>query len=320
MLRFRQGIVVQQFSNRLEGGVKREPKRNICPVCREQFFLEQMLFRSGGAKGMYLHFFPKSGLPAEYLDTLRQTLEDLAQKAEPDTFFLPTETSLVAEEDTGSELKLLAQKARGFALPRRSEAIGNTITLSVCPGVDVTSDGERLLSCAEIGLRMSKLLGLRCLVSEAPIPPLGAQQFGDFYIDTLPSALQSFFGNRDLRQDQADQLLERYAALRTVDREVRTGYDSVAWDLTRALGVTPLEIFAVAGRALERKMSGGKATAPEVLANRIRARLVNTLEILVNGGTAMADGDSVSARLKINGPTCSRTYHTRKQFQTEFVA
>jgi len=292
------GIVVQQFSNRLEGGVKREPKRNICPVCREQFFLEQMLFRSGGAKGMYLHFFPKSGLPAEYLNTLRQTLEDLAQKADPDTFFLPTETSLVAEEDTGSELKLLAQKARGFALPRRSEAIGNTITLSVCPGVDVTSDGERLLSCVEIGLRLGKLLGLRCLVSEAPIPPLGAQQFGDFYIDTLPSALQNFFGNRDLRQDQADQLLERYAALRTVDREVRTGYDSVAWDLARALGATPLEIFAVAGRALERKIRGGKATAPEVLANRIRARLVNTLEILVNGGTAMADGDSVSARLK----------------------
>lgn len=291
------GIVVQQFSNRLEGGVKREPKRNICPVCREQFFLEQMLFRSGGAKGMYLHFFPEQSLPAAYLDTLRQTLQDLAQKADPDTFFLPTEMSLVdGEEDF--ELHLLAQKARGFSIPRRNEAIGNTITLSVCPGVDVTSDGERLLSCAEIGLRLGKLLGLRCLVSEAPIPPLGPQQFGDFYLDTLPSALQGFFGDRDLREGATDRLLERYAALRIVDREVRTGYDSVAWDLARALGATPLEIFAVAGRALERKMSGGKAAAPEVLANRIRARLVNTLEILVNGGSAMADGDSVSVRLK----------------------
>lgn len=291
------GIVVQQFSNRLEGGVKREPKRNVCPVCREQFFLEQMLFRTGGAKGMYLHFFPEQSLPAAYLDTLRHTLQDLAQKADPDTFFLPTETSLVdGEEDF--ELHLLAQKARGFSLPRRNEAIGNTITLSVCPGVDVTSDGERLLSCAEVGLRLGKLLGLRCLVSEAPIPPLGPQQFGDFYLDTLPSALQGFFGDRDLQQGETDRLLARYAALRIVDREVRTGYDSVAWDLARALGATPLEIFAVAGRALERKMSGGKAAAPEVLANRIRARLVDTLEILVNGGSAMVDGDSVSARLK----------------------
>ncbi|MBI3245619.1 MAG: hypothetical protein HYZ50_03820 [Deltaproteobacteria bacterium] len=278
--------------------MKREPKRNICPVCREQFFLEQMLFRSGGAKGMYLHFFPEQSLPAAYLYTLRQTLQDLAQKADPDTFFLPTETSLVSGEEGDVELHLLAQKARGFSVPRRNEAIGNTITLSVCPGVDVTSDGERLLSCAEVGLRLSRFLNLKCLVSEAPIPPLGPQQFGDFYIDTLPSALQGFFGDRDLRQGETDRLLARYTALRIVDREVRTGYDSVAWDLARALGATPLEIFAVAGRALERKMSGGKAAAPEVLANRIRARLVDTLEILANGGTAMADGDSVSARLK----------------------
>lgn len=292
------GIVVQQFSNRLEGGVKREPKRNICSVCREQFFLEQMLFRSGGAKGMYLHFFPEQSLPAAYLDTLRQTLQDLAQKADLDTFFLPTETSLVSGEEGEVELRLSAQKARGFSIPRRNEAIGNTITLSVCPGVDVTSDGERLLACAEVGLRLGKLLGLRCLVSEAPILPLGPQQFGDFYLDTLPSALQGFFGARDLRRGETDQLLKRYAALRTVDREVRTGYDSIAWDLARALSATPLSIFAVAGRALERKMSGGKAAAPEALANRIRARLVDTLDILVNGGIAMADGDSVSARLK----------------------
>lgn len=32
------GIVVQQFSNRLEGGTKREPKRNICPVCAASSF------------------------------------------------------------------------------------------------------------------------------------------------------------------------------------------------------------------------------------------------------------------------------------------
>jgi CRISPR-associated protein Csc3 len=291
------GIVVQQFSNRLEGGVKREPKRNICPVCREQFFLEQMLFRSGGAKGMYLHFFPEQNLPAAYLDTLRQTLQDLAQKADPDTFFLPTETSLVdGEEDF--ELHLLAQKARGFSIPRRNEAIGNTITLSVCPGVDVTSDGERLLSCAEVGLRLGKLLGLRCLVSEAPIPPLGPQQFGDFYLDTLPSALQGFFGARDLRQGETDRLLARYAALRIVDREVRTGYDSVAWDLARALGATPLEIFAVADRALERKLRQVASGRDGPLGIRIRARICGDLEKLIAGGMNMADEQALSERIK----------------------
>jgi CRISPR-associated protein Csc3 len=292
------GIVVQQFSNRLEGGIKREPKRNICPVCREQFFLEQMLFRSGGAKGMYLHFFPAGGLPAVYLETLRQSLESLAQQSDPDAFFLPTETSLVTQEDTGLELHLLRQKARGFAVPRRSEAIGNTITLSICPGFDISGDGERLLQCVEIGLRLGKLLGLRCLVSESPIPPLGVQQFAAFYIDTLPSALQGFFSVRNLTQTQAAVLLERYTALRIVDREVRTGYDSIAWDLARALGGSPLEIFAVADRALERKLRQVASGRDGPLGMAIRARICRTLENLVKGGITMADEPGLSARVR----------------------
>ena len=293
------GIVVQQFSNRLEGGVKREPKRNICPVCREQFFLEQMLFRSGGTKGMYLHFFPQGGLPAVYMETLRRSLEDLAQKADQDTFFLPTETSLVDKSDTNLELHLLSQKARGFALPKQSEAIGNTITLSVCPGVGESSDGKRVLQSVEIGLRLGKLLGLRCVVSESPIPPTGSQQFDAFYIDTMPSALQGFFGEKNLARPQVETLLARYTALRIVDREVRTGFDSIDWDLARALGVAPLAIFTVAGRALERKVGKSKAAAPEALSGRIRARLTNTLEFLAYGGTIMAEEQAVSARLKI---------------------
>ena len=291
------GIVVQQFSNRLEGGVKREPKRNICPVCREQFFLEQMLFRSGGAKGMYLHFFPRGSLPAVYMETLRSSLEELAQKADPDTFFLPTENSLADRQDTNLELHLLSQKARGFAVPKRSEAIGNTITLSICPGVRESRDGRRILQSVEIGLRLGKLLGLRCIVSESPIPPIGPQQFDAFYIDTIPSALQGFFGQKNLSFSQTDALLERYTALRIVDREVRSGFDSIDWDLAQALGVTPLAIFAVAGRALERKLRSSKAAAPEVLASPIRTRLTEILEILAYGGKTMAE-QAVSTRLK----------------------
>src|SRR5262249_6554182 len=158
-----------------------------------------------------------------------------------------------------------------------------TITLSVCPGFDVSGDGARLLQCVEIGLRLGKLLGLRCLVSEAPIPPLGAQQFDAFYIDTLPSALQGFFGDRNLMQPQADALLERYVALRTVDREVRTGYDSVTWDLARALGVSPLEIFAIADRALERKLRQVASGRDGPLGTAIRARICRSLEQLSEG-------------------------------------
>jgi CRISPR-associated protein Csc3 len=290
------GIVVQQFSTRLEGGTKREPKRNICPVCREQFFLEQMLFRSGGSKGMYLHFFPEGGLPAVYLETVKQRLDELARQADPDTFFLPTETSLIEAGEDDTTLKLLVQKARGFAVPRRSEAIGNIISLSICPGFDISGDGTRVLQSVEIGLRLAKFLGLRCLISESPIPPLIPEQW--LYIDTLPMALHGFFGNRVLDWQGTGELLQRYADLRLVDREVRTGFDSVAWDLVRALGVTPLEIFAVADRALERKLHQGTANRGQALGVLIRARICSALQSLAEGGIQMADVQSLSARVK----------------------
>jgi CRISPR-associated protein Csc3 len=290
------GIVVQQFSNRLEGGVKREPKRNICPVCREQFFLEQMLFRSGGSKGMYLHFFPDGGLPAVYLETVKQRLDELARQADPDTFFLPTETSLVEAGWDDTTLQLLAQRARGFAVPRRSEAIGNIISLSICPGFDISGDGARVLQSVEIGLRLAKFLGLRCLISESPIPPLIPEQC--LYIDTLPVALQGFFGNQVLDWQGTEELLQRYAALRLVDREVRTGFDSVAWELVRALGASPLEIFAVADRALERKLRQGTANRGQALGMLIRARICSALKRLAEGGTQMADMQSLSARVR----------------------
>src|SRR5436190_10104227 len=57
-------IGVQYFTNRLEGGSQRDPKRNVCPVCRAQFILEKLAWRSHrdkqGAEQLtfYLHLFP----------------------------------------------------------------------------------------------------------------------------------------------------------------------------------------------------------------------------------------------------------------------
>jgi CRISPR-associated protein Csc3 len=59
-------IAVQSFSNRLEGGSSREPKRNVCPICRNQFILEKLAWQSHRDKHgkdqttFYLHLFPYS--------------------------------------------------------------------------------------------------------------------------------------------------------------------------------------------------------------------------------------------------------------------
>src|SRR5260370_37815706 len=57
-------IGVQIFSNRLEGGSPREPKRNVSAVCRAQYILEKLAWRSHGDRQgakqvpFYLHLFP----------------------------------------------------------------------------------------------------------------------------------------------------------------------------------------------------------------------------------------------------------------------
>ena len=57
-------IGVQVFSNRLEAGSSRDPKRNVCAVCRAQYILEKLAWRSHGDKygaeqvTFYLHLFP----------------------------------------------------------------------------------------------------------------------------------------------------------------------------------------------------------------------------------------------------------------------
>jgi hypothetical protein len=115
------------------------------------------------------------------------------------------------------------------------------------------------------------------------------------YIDTLPVALQSFFLERALDRQGTEGLLQRYHALRTVDREVRTGYDSLLWELARALGISNLEIFAVADRALERKLRSGSSGALGVI---LRAKICNALVQLTEGDPRMADPQNLSARVK----------------------
>ena len=59
-------VGVQSFSNRLVGGSSREPKRNICAVCRVQFILEKLAWSThrdkhgGDYTTFYFHFYPYS--------------------------------------------------------------------------------------------------------------------------------------------------------------------------------------------------------------------------------------------------------------------
>ena len=47
-------IKVQQFSNRLEGGSSREPKRRVCSVCRTQYMIDKLCYNVGSGTATFL--------------------------------------------------------------------------------------------------------------------------------------------------------------------------------------------------------------------------------------------------------------------------
>ncbi len=78
-------IGVQSFSNRLEAGSLRDPKRNVCDICRTQFILEKLAWRSHRDKQgseqvtFYLHLFPYSYYTQPMLQAWWQSIEKVAR-------------------------------------------------------------------------------------------------------------------------------------------------------------------------------------------------------------------------------------------------
>ena len=96
-------IGVQSFSNRLEAGTSREPKRNVCDVCRIQFILEKLAWRShrdkqGGEQvTFYLHCFPYSFFTQPLLLAWWQALPNWVMVIIPRCFLIPDLTLQVGK-------------------------------------------------------------------------------------------------------------------------------------------------------------------------------------------------------------------------------
>lgn len=255
-----EGMQVQQFSNRLPGGASIEPKRYISAIAREQFFIERIVFRSGGEKAVYLHFMPRQFIPWVQLGLLKQELEEL----------LGDQDALLGIDDAAfkeSQRKLFresfrANKGKGLSLPRFAETVAGIITMPVY--LDAETAGERSLQALEYGARLALAFNLKVLISEAVIPPLTAADFDFLYIDSIPWQLAAFFRTRTLSRDEAQEFLTLIDALRRVDMALRKDIrDSLLLELVLESLSGPLGLFTAVDRALERKARVAKPGAPD---------------------------------------------------------
>ncbi len=226
---------VQVFSNRLKGGGS-EPKRNVCPICREQLILERLTQVSFNRKSkqktkngekknsefytrFYLHLYPYAFFTAPYLDALYSTLKNVVHE-DNQCFFLKRDHyyrgwNEYFERGLGARMLTHAQKieegdlkfatgptkVNGISVPQFSEAVSNTPTLPLnAPGENYS---QQFLFALTHALMIADFFGCRVVLSRTPFPLLSDEYMAEhqlnFFVDGTPLNLRWLLPTNEYR-------------------------------------------------------------------------------------------------------------------------
>ncbi len=216
-------IGVQAFSNRLKGG-GREPKRNVCPVCRAQFILEKlarMSFKKNNPQysSFYLHIYPYAFFTAPYLDAMYVSLKHVCHEDNRCFFFadgyflqwgeqfehnLASQSAKQAKQIAGegnSKFGGYPTKVTGISVPNYSDAVGNT------PILPLNAVGEnyaqQFIFALTHALMIADFFGCRVVMSRTPVPLLTDEYMAEhalaFFTDGVPLNLRWLMPTNEYR-------------------------------------------------------------------------------------------------------------------------
>lgn len=277
-------LVVSQFSNRNVAGAG-DPKRNACPVCREQLFVDKMGFAPPQAKGFYLHVYPETFAPAALIEAFRRSFRELI---EHDVRTMLFDTRTIAKEfDESRTLTLkFRQKATGLAIPSQSELVGNVLTLPIYPLGD--NDTERYLFALHYAMLVQARFGQRAVLSQSLVPPVSASEMEsvEVYFDDLPSSLAGLVPKNALVSAEAGELFEQLNDLKVAADRIGQGDALVG--LARSLARGELGIFYAVHRELQKKNDGVANSLGGELAGRL-VRIASRVRRQRTGEQSMSD-------------------------------
>ena len=152
----------------------------------------------------------------------------------------------------------------GLYLPRYAETIGNLLIFPINPGG--RNDTERFLFALWNALLLQRHFGVKALLSNAPVPPLGKDEIPDVYVDNIPLACAGLLPRNDYIQFEErshepgalGRLWNDVGHLFELRRLTFTGEDNISV-LVRALVGSPLTLFYETGKLLEARVRGQEA-------------------------------------------------------------
>jgi CRISPR-associated protein Csc3 len=290
-------ITVQSFSNRLSGGWAKEPKKNVCIVCRAQFILEKLNRQAAkSVKTFYLHLYPYTFCTDVFLKALWDEVSDIL--ATDTTVILPRSDDALREGAVGQSvpLRLLTRTKAGkphlfgLALPQYSELVGNVLIFPFnCPG---DNDAEEFLFALQNALVMQRFLGCKAVLTPSPVTTVGRDNFSDLFVDGIPIGFEGLLPNPDLDRPVLERLWQRMGALMRLRGELYNPEreENTVLTMVRTMAdQTGLAAFHEADRLVEARARSGDAQGEQRMwrAIAITRRILSDVSTLTQGGQSM---------------------------------
>lgn len=281
----RSDIKVQMFSNRLAGGPG-EPVKRVCDVCMIQYLVEKLNYREiRGEQTIYLHLFPYSFMTAPFLSGLRSTLREISRQdvlAGALRIANLHEAMIDIAQSRRAALRFTtrtkAGKAQPFGVygPKYSQTLGGLITLPLNPGGETTT--ETFFFALQHALLLHHHFGCKVLVSNAAVPPLDKEAFGDVYFDLTPLSSRGFIRHNDYHSYQPgtsepgtlQKLWHQLDLLYRIRAVVATAKDDPVVLFIAAMADHPLRVFYVAEKQAEAKAGNHAGILIRQMADDVR--------------------------------------------------
>ena len=263
-------IKVQYFSNRLEGGTSREPKRRVCSICRTQYMLDKICYNVGGSTAtFFIHLYPISFFTDVFIRAFQRAQENFSNPDFPSVFLKTDDALRTYREKTELELKFSWTKINGNPLPKFSEALGNILTIPVnTPGKNHTED---VLYAIENALLYQRFLGCRAVLTDSSIPLFSGDEFSHFFIDHIPPAFRGWLPNNDLDSEMTQQAFEQLLKLHSIRSQIGSIDADDLVRLIRSLNYDPLELYYIAHRMIKREQAGNEPLQFTTIRNTAQA-------------------------------------------------
>jgi CRISPR-associated protein Csc3 len=300
-------IAVQSFSNRLEAGTSREPKRNVCDVCRIQFILEKLAWRShrdkqGGEQvTFYLHCFPYSFFTQPLLLAWWQSITKLGH-GDHTSLFLDTRSYFTHWEKTyvgfQQPIRFIHKGLEGVSIPAFSEALSNTPILPLIIGKSSgKSYGHKFLVALEKAVLLSLWFDCRIILSRLPTPLLNLEneRINDepvaLLVENVPQVISWLLSTNPekssnaLTRSDVTILCQKLQGLHQIAEKLTTNGDefySLIYDLIAAASTDPLELYHETDRYIERFIAQKKSKNPDHQAINLSQAIAPIIEELLN--------------------------------------